>query len=89
VVGKRLIHLHAKDIDARQSERERGVVTGTPVGCACGDGVIDWGKVVEILTENGFEGTLSVECGSDAQARRSLKHLGELCALDTGEVAFA
>lgn len=87
-VGKRLIHLHAKDIDARQSEKERGVVTGTPVGCACGDGVVDWGRVVAILQEIGFDGTLSVECGTDAQARRSLKHLGELCPIDVAEVAI-
>jgi sugar phosphate isomerase/epimerase len=88
-VGKRLIHLHAKDIDAGQSERERGVVTGTPVGCACGDGVIDWGKVIAILNENGYEGALSVECGTDAQARRSLQHLSELCAQTVQEAAIA
>lgn len=87
-VGKRLIHLHAKDIDARQFEKERGVVTGTPVGCACGDGVIDWSRVIEILRNNGFDGTLSVECGTDAQARRSLKHLSELCPLNAQEVAI-
>ena len=25
-----------------------GKVAGTPVGCACGDGVIDWAKVIEV-----------------------------------------
>ena len=33
--------MHAKDIAIEQSDAERGKVTGTPVGCACGDGVID------------------------------------------------
>jgi sugar phosphate isomerase/epimerase len=88
-VGKRLVHVHAKDIDAHQSEKERGVVTGTPTGCACGDGVIDWSKVVGILLENGFDGVLSVECGTDGQARRSLKHLSEVCAQKREEVALA
>jgi sugar phosphate isomerase/epimerase len=37
-VKDRLIHLHAKDISIQQSEDERGKVTGTPSGCACGDG---------------------------------------------------
>ena len=70
-----LVHVHAKDIELKQSEEERGKVTGTPVGCACGDGVIDWEKVVGILAEGGFSGVLSVECGSPEQAQRSLSHL--------------
>ena len=43
-VMKRLVHVHAKDISVQQSDAERGKVTGTPVGCACGDGVIDWAE---------------------------------------------
>jgi len=70
-----LVHVHAKDIAIEHSEAERGKVTGTPVGCACGDGVIDWKKVVGILREAGFNGVLSVECGTEEQARRSLAHL--------------
>jgi len=70
-----LVHVHAKDIELKQSEAERGKVTGTPVGCACGDGVIDWEKVVGILADGGFSGVLSVECGSPEQAQRSLRHL--------------
>ncbi|MCS6953152.1 MAG: sugar phosphate isomerase/epimerase family protein [Bryobacterales bacterium] len=73
--GKRVVHLHAKDISTEQSEKERGAVTGTPVGCACGDGVIDWERVVQILREIGFRGVLSVECGTAEQAARSLAHL--------------
>jgi sugar phosphate isomerase/epimerase len=73
-----VVHVHAKDISVRQSETERGKVTGTPVGCACGEGVIDWTKVVNILQSAGFDGVLSVECGTPAQAVTSLAHLTEV-----------
>ncbi len=75
-----LVHVHAKDISIKQSQDEKGKVTGTPVGCACGDGVIDWAKVVSILHGAGFSGVLSVECGTPEQAVRSLAHLNEVIA---------
>lgn len=71
----RLVHVHAKDISIRQAETEKGKVTGTPVGCACGEGVIDWRKVIDILRAGGFDGVLSVECATPAQAASSLAHL--------------
>jgi sugar phosphate isomerase/epimerase len=74
-VRDRLVHLHAKDIDVRQSDAERGKVTGTPVGCACGDGVIDWARVVAICKKAPRPICLSVECGTVDQAARSLDHL--------------
>jgi len=74
-VKDRLIHLHAKDITVQQSSAERGKVTGTPVGCACGEGVIDWKKVIEICQTTGRDIVLSVECGTIEQAERSLAHL--------------
>jgi len=78
-VAERLVHLHAKDISVEHSEAERGKVTGTPVGCACGDGVIDWAKVVEIVSKKTPRDIVfSVECGTPDQAQRSLKHLKEL-----------
>jgi sugar phosphate isomerase/epimerase len=73
-----LVHVHAKDIAIQHSEAERGKVTGTPVGCACGDGVIDWSRVIGILRNAGFSGVLSVECGTPDQADRSLRHLQAL-----------
>jgi len=73
-----LVHLHAKDISVQQSEDERGKVTGTPVGCACGDGVIDWKQVVEICKELPRDIVFSVECGTVEQAEQSIKHLKEL-----------
>lgn len=71
----RLVHVHAKDISFHQAAEQTGKVTGTPVGCACGDGVIDWPRVVSILQRGGYAGVLSVECGTTQQAADSLKHL--------------
>jgi len=79
-IANRTFHLHAKDIELQQSKDERGKVTGTAVGCACGDGVIDWTRIVKILKKAKFEGVLSVECGTVDQAERSLKHLGKVIA---------
>ena len=62
----------------KQSESDRGVVTGTPVGCACGDGVVDWTRVLDILKRHNFSGVISVECGTVDQADRSLKFLKNL-----------
>jgi sugar phosphate isomerase/epimerase len=72
--------MHAKDISIEHSEAERGKVTGTPVGCACGDGVVDWARVIAIIRKHEFQGVLSVECGSPEQAARSLTHLNALLA---------
>jgi sugar phosphate isomerase/epimerase len=77
-VKDRLVHLHAKDIAMEQSTKERGKVTGTPVGCACGDGVIDWKKVIEICRTAKRDIVMSVECGTVAQAEKSIKYLRNL-----------
>jgi len=77
-VVKRLVHLHAKDISVEQGSSERGKVTGTPVGCACGDGVIDWAKVIKICRQAKRDIVLSVECGTIDQAERSIRHLEKL-----------
>jgi sugar phosphate isomerase/epimerase len=77
-VVSRLVHLHAKDISVEHSDRERGKVTGTPVGCACGDGVIDWKKVIQICRKAPRDIVFSVECGTIDQAERSIKHLKSL-----------
>jgi len=78
-VADRLVHLHAKDISVEHSQAERGKVTGTPVGCACGDGVIDWARVVDIVRKKTPRDIVfSVECGTPDQAARSLKHLSKL-----------
>ena len=71
----RLVHLHAKDISTRQSSSDRGKVTGTPVGCACGEGVIDWARVISICHQAKRDIVLSVECGTVEQAERSIRYL--------------
>jgi sugar phosphate isomerase/epimerase len=76
----RLVHLHAKDISIDQSVSERGKVTGTPVGCACGDGVIDWARVIGLCRQAPRDIVLSVECGTVEQAARSIAHLRGLLA---------
>jgi sugar phosphate isomerase/epimerase len=73
-----LVHLHAKDISVQQSDAERGKVTGTPVGCACGDGVVDWPRVIELCRQASRDIVLSVECGTVEQARRSVAYLRPL-----------
>jgi sugar phosphate isomerase/epimerase len=77
-VKERLVHLHAKDISMAQSKAERGKVTGTPVGCACGEGVVDWKHIIEIVKSTGNAIVFSVECGTIEQAVKSFKHLSTL-----------
>ena len=78
-VAERLVHLHAKDISVEHSDAERGKVTGTPVGCACGDGVLDWARIIGTVQEKTPRDIVfSVECGTPDQAARSLEHLGKL-----------
>jgi sugar phosphate isomerase/epimerase len=77
-VKTRLVHVHAKDISLQQSDAERGLVTGTPVGCACGEGVIPWAKVLEVCRSVPQDLVLSVECGTVAQAECSVKYLRNL-----------
>jgi sugar phosphate isomerase/epimerase len=73
-----LVHIHAKDISIQQSKDERGKVTGTPAGCACGDGVVDWKKIIEVCKTAPRDIVLSVECGTIEQAERSIAHLKPL-----------
>lgn len=80
-VASRLVHLHAKDISVEHSAAERGKVTGTPVGCACGAGVLDWARIIRIVEEKcPRDIVFSVECGTPAQAAKSLEHLMPLVA---------
>lgn len=89
LVKDHVYHIHAKDISKEQGESERGKVTGTPVGCACGEGLVNWDKVFEILEPVDREIFLSVECGKIDEAERSLiyleKTLGNLVIKDDFE----
>lgn len=79
-VRDRLVHIHAKDISMQQGEAERGKVTGTPVGCACGDGVVDWPRVIELIkpVAQDKDMILSVECGTVPDAIRSFEYMTKL-----------
>ncbi len=77
-VVDRLVHLHAKDISMAQSDEELGKVTGTPTGCACGDGVVDWKRVIDIVKKCPNDIVFSVECGTVPDAIRSFEHLIKL-----------
>ena len=50
-IAHRVIHVHAKEIPAAQLG-ERGRVTGTRVGVAVGDGVIDFAGVIGVLASD-------------------------------------
>jgi sugar phosphate isomerase/epimerase len=79
-VRDRLVHLHAKDISLEQGSAERGKVTGTPVGCACGDGVVDWQRVIDLVRPVAQDKDIvfSVECGNVPDAIRSFEYLSRL-----------
>ncbi len=77
-VRDHVVHIHAKDISFEHGAAERGKVTGTPVGCACGEGVVDWERVLKILAPLDREIFLSVECGKIDEAERSLTFLRHL-----------
>ena len=77
-VVDRLVHLHAKDISMAQSDEKLGKVTGTPTGCACGDGVVDWKRMIEIAKKCPNDIVFSVECGTVTDAIRSYEHLSKL-----------
>jgi sugar phosphate isomerase/epimerase len=74
----RLVHVHAKDITRKQSHNDRGQVTGTAVGCACGEGVVDWPRIIELCRRAPRDIVLTVECGSVDEARRSYEYLAPL-----------
>jgi sugar phosphate isomerase/epimerase len=78
IIGQ-VTHLHAKDISPEDARRYRGKVRGM-LGCACGDGVIDWERIVSTLAGADHDVVLSVECGSRAAAERSYHYLSGLIA---------
>ena len=75
----RVSHVHAKDISQETSDRYRGKVWGM-LGCACGDGVIDWERIVATCRRAPRDIVLSIECISAEDAARSLEHLAPIIA---------
>ncbi|MCX2749848.1 sugar phosphate isomerase/epimerase [Arthrobacter sp. MI7-26] len=70
-------HMHAKDISVEDAKKYRGKVRGM-LGCACGEGVIDWERIVRTLADADHDVVLSVECGSLDAAVKSHSYLSEL-----------
>jgi sugar phosphate isomerase/epimerase len=70
-------HMHAKDIAPEDARRYRGKVRGM-LGCACGDGVIDWKRIVATLAAADHDVVLSVECASLDAAQKSFTYLSDL-----------
>ncbi len=70
-VADRVVHVHVKDIPASLLH-QRGQVTGTRVGVAVGEGVVDVRGVIGVLSHAGYTGVLSVECDTAAQAQTSV-----------------
>jgi sugar phosphate isomerase/epimerase len=51
------------------------------VGCACGEGVLDWERIVNIVRRKcPRDIVFSVECGTPVQAAKSLEHLNHVLA---------
>jgi sugar phosphate isomerase/epimerase len=48
------------------------------VGCACGDGVVDWKKVIDIVKKCPNDIVFSVEVGNVPDAIKSFEHLSKL-----------
>ena len=84
IIGQ-VTHMHAKDISVEDAKRLRGKVRGM-LGCACGEGVIDWERIVTTLAKADHDVVLSVECGSLDAARKSYTHLRNLIEKVQGEV---
>jgi len=76
IVGQ-VSHMHAKDISVEDAKRLRGKVRGM-LGCACGDGVIDWERIVTTLAKADHDVVLSVECRSLDAAQKSYTYLRRL-----------
>jgi len=77
-VKNRLVHLHAKDISVEQGVAERGKVSGTAVGCACGEGVIEWDTVIKTCKKARRDIVICVECGTIEEAEKSFHYLRRL-----------
>ncbi len=73
----RVVHVHVKDIPEWQIS-QRGQVTGTRVGVAAGEGVVDLPGIIGVLHSSGYNGVLSVECDTLEQAYSSFRYLNQL-----------
>ena len=53
-------------------------LTGTPVGCACGESVLDWDRIVKTVRDRcPRDIVIGVKCGTPDQAAKSLEQLSQ------------
>jgi sugar phosphate isomerase/epimerase len=78
IIG-RVVNVHAKDIPADVAAAMRGKIKGM-LGCACGEGVLDWPRIVDTCLAAPQDLVLSVECGSIDDAHKSYEYLSGLLA---------
>jgi sugar phosphate isomerase/epimerase len=75
----RVVNVHAKDIPEEIARTQRGKIKGM-LGCGCGDGVLDWSRIIDICRAGPRDLIFSVECGSIDDAARSYEHLSSILA---------
>ena len=73
----RVVSVHAKEIPHEIAATMRGKIKGM-LGVACGDGVLDWNKIIKICKTAPRDLVLSVECDSVESARRSFDYLNKM-----------
>jgi len=75
--GKRIKHVHWKDM-AADWEEKRGTLYGCGMAViALGDGVIDLPPIVKALQDIGFDGATTLEIAGPDNVKRSVKRLKE------------
>lgn len=72
-----VVNIHAKDIPAEIASTMRGKINGM-LGCACGEGVLDWTRIVAVAQTSPRDLVMSVECGSIDDAAKSFEHLNAI-----------
>ncbi len=77
-VVEKVIHVHAQDVTFHTDIGRDGRISRTLVGCACGDGLVDWRQIIDILDSTGYTGVLSVQCKTVSEAERSILYLRQL-----------
>ena len=62
-------------------DKEMNRTMADPLHLGCGEGVLDWERIIAIVKAKcPRDIVFSVECGSPAQAAKSLEHLNRLVA---------
>ena len=75
--GKRIEHVHWKDMPA-EMEADRGTVYGSGMGAiALGDGLIDFPPIIQALADVDFDGHTTLEIAGPDAVKLSVQRLRE------------